>query len=370
MKWHPAVIRWCIALQNRSSSAYNLIRQTGFIRLPHPSTLHPYSLFANHTTDFNFDMLARVVKDYKLHARPEHEACISLLFDEMKVKAGLVFSIKSGKVIGLTDVGSLANELASFERKCRGDTEPDTATHVLVLMVRGIFMSLHTPVGYYPTVGVTSHQLFPCLWEAILHLEVAGWKVRALVSDGASPHRKFYHLHQDRGSSDEVVYFTPNPFDTTRRIHFVCDVPHLIKTTRNNFENSSYHNKTRLLCYNKQPIEWTQLLQMYEWDMGLERHSPGLRRLHKLTYEHLHLTPALRMRVYMAAQVLSSTVANAFESHGKTGATSTVKFLRMFDQMFDCLNVSNTHAARHLRKPSLEPYRSSTDWRFEVIIGI
>ncbi|XP_022111383.1 uncharacterized protein LOC110990613 [Acanthaster planci] len=147
MRWHPAIIRWCIALRSRSSSAYNLIRQTGFIRLPPPSTLHPYSHFANPTTGFNFDMLERIVKDYKISQCPERESNICLLFDEMKVKAGLVFSVRSGKVIGFTDMGTVANELAEFERKCRGDKEPEIASHVMVLMVWGIFSRLYAPVG-------------------------------------------------------------------------------------------------------------------------------------------------------------------------------------------------------------------------------
>ena len=55
-----------------------------------------------------------------------------------------------------------------------------------------------------------------------------------------------------------------------------------------------------------QDITWTQLLTLYGWDVGLDRTSPGLRCLHKLTYEHLHLTPALRMQVYMAIQVFEN----------------------------------------------------------------
>lgn len=55
--------------------------------------------------------------------------------------------------------------------------------------------------------------------------------------------------------------------------------------------------------YDKQSISWPQLLELYEWDVGLMRSSPGLRRLHKISHEHLHLTPSLRMRVYMAVQV-------------------------------------------------------------------
>ncbi|XP_033103740.1 uncharacterized protein LOC117106487, partial [Anneissia japonica] len=118
------------------------------------------------------------------------------------------------------------------------------------------------------------------------------------------------------------------------------------------------------LQYNHQDIKWTQLLELYEWDIGLDRTSPGLRRLHRLTYDHLHLTPSLRMRVYMAAQILSSSVANALEVYGEETTKSTVKFIRMFDQFFDCLNVSNCYKGIHSRKEALKEYRSSDDWRF------
>ena len=211
------------------------------MKLPHPSILHPYTHFADPTTGFNAAMLNRVVQDNYILSCPVHERNVSLLFDEMKVKAGLAFSVRSGKVIGFTDVGSLANEVADFERKCRGESEPAVASHVLVLMVLGIFSSLHAPVGYYPSTGVSSDQLYPCMWEAIVFLELAGFQVRALVSDGASPNRKFYRLHSSEATT-EATYFTANPCDPDRHVFFICDVPHLVKTTRNNWENSGYHS--------------------------------------------------------------------------------------------------------------------------------
>ena len=42
---------------------------------------------------------------------------------------------------------------------------------------------------------------------------------------------------------------------------------------------------------------------MYEWDLGKRRDAMGLRFLHKVTEEHVRLTPQARMRVYLAAQV-------------------------------------------------------------------
>ncbi|XP_038062325.1 uncharacterized protein LOC119732793 [Patiria miniata] len=371
MRWHPAIIRWCIALQSKSSAGYGLLRDSGFLKLPHPSTLHSYSHFASLTTGLYASMLARIYQDWHLETVPEFERNVSLLFDEMKVKAGLAFSVRSGKIMGFTDLGSVANEIAAFERRCRGDEEPTIATHVMVLMVRGIFSSLRAPVAYFPTTGITGDQLYPCMWEAVLWLETAGLQVRGLVSDGASPNRKFYRLHGESSETSVPTYCTPNPFDPNRKIFFLCDVPHLLKTTRNNFENSGYNRQTRTLCYHKQDIKWTQLLQLYEWDVGLDRHSPGLRRLHKITYEHLHLTPSLRMRVYMAAQVMSSTVANTLDAQmkaGKVGLESTIKFIRYIDDFFDCLNVSNAYDYARLRKPNLEPYISAEDKRFDWLM--
>ncbi|XP_033114332.1 uncharacterized protein LOC117114750 [Anneissia japonica] len=238
MRWHPAIIRWCIALQNRSASAYNLMRETGFLRLPHPRTLHPYSHFADTASGFCPEMLQRIVSDIGLNKEnSELKKDVSLMFDEMKIKSGLGFSSRSGQIVGFTDVGTLGNEINAFERRCKGEEEPPVATHVLVLMLRGIFCKLHAPVGYYPTKGASSDELFSCLWEAVEYVETAGFRVRAFISDGASRNRKFYRLHSTPGSTS-ITYVTHNEIDPTRNIYFICDVPHLMKTTRNNFENS------------------------------------------------------------------------------------------------------------------------------------
>ena len=42
MRWHPSVLRMCIALHAKSTSAYNVLRKSGFLRLPHENTLFNY----------------------------------------------------------------------------------------------------------------------------------------------------------------------------------------------------------------------------------------------------------------------------------------------------------------------------------------
>ena len=75
----------------------------------------------------------------------------------------------------------------------------------------------------------------PCYLSYLIH---------AFVSDGAPPNRTFYKMMVQR---DEDMFYTVSPFNRSRRIYFVSDVPHLLKTTRNCFENSCCNNQTRNL---------------------------------------------------------------------------------------------------------------------------
>ena len=95
-----------------------------------------------------------------------------------------------------------------------------------------------------------------------------------------------------------------------RPLYFICDPVHLLKTTRNNWENSFWRNKTKKLRNSGMWITWLQLIDAFENDVNSSNVS-GLRLLHKLTADHIFLNPCLRMRVYLAAQVFSNRVAHA-----------------------------------------------------------
>jgi len=111
-------------------------------------------------------------------------------------------------------------------------------------MVRGIFTNLAYPFGYYASTGLSGDQLKPLIWEATRILELIGFNVRAWTSDGASQNRECFDIN----AAGEDCYFTENPFSADqRKIYFFSDVSHLIKTTRNNLENSHGNNNTKAL---------------------------------------------------------------------------------------------------------------------------
>ena len=110
------------------------------------------------------------------------------------------------------------------------------------------------------------------------NLEERGLKVLTSTCDGASPHRKFYKFHCPPGApKGTLIYKTNNPFaDEVRPLYFVCDPVHLLKTARNNWENSCWRNKTKKLKNNGMWITWLQLIDAFENDVNASNAS-GLR---------------------------------------------------------------------------------------------
>ena len=70
------------------------------------------------------------------------------------------------------------------------------------------------------------------------------------------------------------------------------------------------------------------------------------------------------MRVNLAAQVLSASVASVLKAFGSPEVAATAKLCEMVDDIFDCLYVRSTREHEKKRKPLLAPYTSLYDRRF------
>ena len=133
--------------------------------------------------------------------------------------------------------------------------------------------------------------------------------------DGASVNRRLVKLHN---LTSTLLYKVPNIHASdNRKLYFISDPPHLIKTVRNcwNSKCRSLWVYTIILTifdtvtqssflyfsqYNGKHISWRHLQQLYEQDRGK---ATGLSLVPKLKYEHVYLTPFSKMRVDLAAQV-------------------------------------------------------------------
>lgn len=110
--------------------------------------------------------------------------------------------------------------------------------------------------------------------------------------------------------------------------------------------------------------------------MSLSGRSQGLYLPKKLCKEQIHLTSYSRMRVdlpvevmftstnlyvSMAIQVLSASVAKAFDYYGDWETQETQRFVATFDKFFDCLNVRSPQEHIKRLKPNLKPYETIDD---------
>ncbi len=80
---------------------------------------------------------------------------VVLILDEMKIQEDLVFDKTGQQLHGFVNMGDVNNDLQSLESVVNDDTTPSgsIATHVLTLMVRGIFIKLEFPYANFPTQG-------------------------------------------------------------------------------------------------------------------------------------------------------------------------------------------------------------------------
>uniref|UniRef100_A0A1X7VKG8 Uncharacterized protein n=2 Tax=Amphimedon queenslandica TaxID=400682 RepID=A0A1X7VKG8_AMPQE len=207
------------------------------------------------------------------------------------------------ELIGFRDMGDINEHLLQLERQI--DTNEQNrnnqvlASSVLVLMIKRLFTKLVFPYASFPTTSLTGDQMVPILYEAIvLRIEKCGFKVACITLDGNSANRKFFKLIGRHSS--EVMYYTKNPCSLTCNVYFISDPPHLIKTIRNCLASNK-----RNMEFNGMPISWRFVKDLYQMTLK----SEGLTSLPKLTYEHINLTGFSKMRVDLAAQVLSSTVS-------------------------------------------------------------
>ena len=98
----------------------------------------------------------------------------------------------------------------------------------------------------------------------------------------------------------------------------------------------------------------------------MDAESP-LKVLPKITYDHISLTPYSVMRVDLAAQILSSTMASVLSHHGGNELSGTSKYCDMIDKFLTVRSVSE-HIRK--RKNKVAPYTAIDHERFDWLFNV
>ena len=150
-----------------------------------------------------------------------------------------------------------------------------------------------------------------------------------------------------------------------RFIYFVSDPRHLVKTARNCLYHTGDGKETRYMWNGRKYLLRQHIARMYFMDAEIP-----LKVLPKITYDHISLTLYSVMRVDLASQILSSTMALVFSHHGGNELSGTSNYCDKIDKFFDCMNTRSVSEHIRKRKNTVAPYNTIDDERFDWLFNV
>ena len=314
---------FAMTLHFYSAKAYAYVRECFDLVLPHPETIRSWYSKISADPGFTQPAFSAIKSCVEERKREGKETLCALMMDEVSIRKHVEYA--AGKFHGYVDLGcGVVN-----------DSLPP-AKDALVLMVVAIDDSWKIPVAYFLIDGLTGEERANIIKECLLRLHAIGARVLSLTCDGPSCH---FAMLRALGANMDVLNMKPSfphPADPSDKIHAVLDVCHMLKLIRNTLaDRSTLQTPTG-------KISWKFLQELNKL-----QEAQGLRLGNKLKMAHIRWEK-LKMKVKLATQVFSSSVADALEYCNTQlhlpqfrGCEETVEFLRTIDAAFDVLNSRN-----------------------------
>jgi len=269
--------------------------------------------------DFLFNFLSFKIHNFK----SDWLDCV-LCADEMALKTNLYYRVNRDKIIGF------------HESSNRRKYEP--AKYALVLMLRSINYNWKQPIAYFlVSSSCNGIDLKDIILSTICRLQNIKLNIKAFITDQGTNFMQF----------SKSLYVSPSKpyFDVEgKSIVYIFDPPHLIKSTRNMFFKHNFQ-------INDNVVTKDHLNSFYNYDSGC-----NLRLAPKLTYAHIYPGPFEKMRVYLATQVFSGSVAAGMSISLVSGilppcAQFTIDFINDMDKLFDIFNSSKVPKRKEYNRP-------------------
>lgn len=186
--WHPAMIRWALKIKSHSTAAYEAMRDSGFVNLPHSRTLFDYSHCINTTVGVNKELLKMVVQDIQdIEKKGDVEAANqyhTLIFDEMYISQNLVYRKSDGALMGYSFLDEVDQELRQFDAYVDGEKEPPPlplASTMLAYMVKGLTTNVKSVIAAFPCKDLNKLMIHAHTWDVIEQCEAHRVKILVIV---------------------------------------------------------------------------------------------------------------------------------------------------------------------------------------------
>ncbi|CAI6377798.1 unnamed protein product [Macrosiphum euphorbiae] len=322
--WSPQEKKIALSLYYKSPSTYNYMRKSGII-LPGKSTVKRWLNSIHFSTGFP-SMYMEQIKLKTSDFTYEEKKCVILL-DEVSIMK----SIEYNKIL---------DEIEGFEDLRHLGRTPTFGTHALVIMVRGLYKKWKFPFCYFFTGnGVKGDDLViiikKCVEKVMTRLNLIP---TTIVCDQGTQNQRMFKL---LGGTEDRPFTIINE----KKIFFIYDMPHLVKSIRNNLLSGNFE-------INNNIVSFKDIRKTYETDI-----KNTARAMTKITPAHLAPNAFQKMTCKLAIQLFSNSVSAAIKTCVSTGelisdtAINTSNFISVINDMFDAANSKNLYDRNINKRP-------------------
>jgi len=319
-------------LHFHSPAAYEMVRRSFLKCLPCVETLNTWNCSKDYKPGICREIIDFVAKMVNDHSNKGKQLIFNITFDEMNIKKWTYFCKNARQWRGFVD---LAGQLEEANK----DGKRQQASKALVFMLVNINGSFKTPVAYYLSNSLSGQEKCILLKDLLTELSKSSIKVVSVTFDGdESNARACKVLGAVFDFSDKTSFkpFFTHPI-TGENIYVFFDPCHMLKLVRNYFAL-----KGPIIYKEHDYIRWDYIKKLNDL-----QYSQGLHCACKIKNRHVEFTNE-KMKVFLAAQVLSSSTAKALEflemkikDVDFLGASATAQFCTNFNDIFDALNSKN-----------------------------
>lgn len=254
---------FALTLHLHGPKAYNYLRKSLHLGLPHPHTLQRWMSSVDANPGLNMMMLDMLKR--RQEEEPAKYGCVTLMLDAMATKKHVQYNPNTQNMSGYVDMGD-------------GVNESDVATEALVFMVVGLQGHWKAPIAYYLTNSLSPDTQKALIVHALEELHERGIRVLCVTMDGHATNISMCNLlgcQLKANPLEPLKTFFPHPV-TGEKVFVMMDACHMLKLARNMLQ--AYSPVTS----STGQINWTHIVQLNEVQV-----KDGLHAANKLTHKHV-----------------------------------------------------------------------------------
>jgi hypothetical protein len=216
----PELRSFALTLKFYSTKAYNYVRKSFNLGLPHVSVIRSWYKSMNGEPGFTEDALTALKAKVLAANRDNQEVVCAVMLDEMSIRKHVEWDGKQFR--GFVDLGTGIN-----------DNSLPEATDALVFIAVSVNSSWKVPCGYFLVNSLTGEEKASLTKECIIKLHQVGVKVVWFTCDGPTAHKSMLKFLGAKLSPDELRTYFQHPCDPNAKLYIFLDACHMIKLVRN-----------------------------------------------------------------------------------------------------------------------------------------